>query len=33
VGQGCDDQFEFEFALDILLDGLERQRDRAGIAK
>ena len=23
VGQGCDDQFEFEFALDILLDGLE----------
>jgi hypothetical protein len=33
VGQGCDDQFEFEFALDILLDGLERQRDRAEIAK
>ena len=28
VGQGCDDQFEFEFALDLLLDGLERQRDR-----
>jgi AcrR family transcriptional regulator len=24
VGQGCDDQFEFEFALDILLDGVER---------
>jgi AcrR family transcriptional regulator len=24
VGQGCDDQFEFEFALDILLDGFER---------
>lgn len=24
VGQGCDDQFEFEFALDLLLDGLER---------
>jgi len=23
VGQGCDDQFEFEFALDLLLDGLE----------
>ena len=23
----CDDQFEFEFALDLLLDGLERQRD------
>jgi AcrR family transcriptional regulator len=29
VGQGCDDQFEFEFALDLLLDGLERLRDRA----
>ena len=24
VGTGCDDQFEFEFALDILLDGFER---------
>jgi AcrR family transcriptional regulator len=24
VGQGCDDQFEFEFALDTLLDGFER---------
>jgi AcrR family transcriptional regulator len=24
VGSGCDDQFEFEFALDIVLDGLER---------
>jgi hypothetical protein len=24
VGQGCDDQFEFEFALDLLLDGLDR---------
>jgi AcrR family transcriptional regulator len=23
----CDDQFEFEFALDLLLDGLERLRD------
>jgi AcrR family transcriptional regulator len=23
---GCDDQFEFEFGLDLLLDGLERQR-------
>ncbi|MGW7100989.1 TetR/AcrR family transcriptional regulator [Streptomyces sp. NPDC054838] len=23
VGQGCDDQFEFEFALDLLLDGFE----------
>jgi AcrR family transcriptional regulator len=25
---GCDDQFEFEFGLDLLLDGLERLRDR-----
>lgn len=24
VGAGCDDQFEFEFALDLLLDGFER---------
>lgn len=24
VGAGCDDQFEFEFALDLTLDGLER---------
>jgi AcrR family transcriptional regulator len=24
VGQGCDDQSEFEFALDLLLDGFER---------
>ena len=24
VGPGCDDQFEFKFALDLLLDGLER---------
>ena len=29
VGPGCDDQFEFEFALDLLLDGLERLRDTA----
>jgi AcrR family transcriptional regulator len=28
VGGGCDDQFEFEFALDLMLDGLERLRDR-----
>jgi len=30
VSQGCDDQFEFEFALDLLLDGFEslRQADR-----
>ena len=24
VGPGCDDQYEFEFALDLLLDGFER---------
>jgi AcrR family transcriptional regulator len=29
VGSGCDDQFEFEFALDLLLAGLERLRDQA----
>jgi AcrR family transcriptional regulator len=28
LGSGCDDQFEFEFGLDLLLDGLERLRDR-----
>jgi AcrR family transcriptional regulator len=28
VGQGCDDQFEFEFALDLMLDGLERLHNR-----
>jgi AcrR family transcriptional regulator len=28
VGGGCDDQFEFEFALDLMLDGLARLRDR-----
>jgi AcrR family transcriptional regulator len=27
VGAGCDDQFEFEFALDVLLDGFERLHD------
>jgi AcrR family transcriptional regulator len=26
VGPGCDDQFEFEFALDLLLDGIEQLR-------
>ena len=26
VGKGCDDQFEFEFGLDLILDGLERLR-------
>ena len=25
---GCDDDFEFVFALDLMLDGLERLRDR-----
>jgi AcrR family transcriptional regulator len=29
VGPGCDDQFEFEFALDLLLDGIERLKRRA----
>jgi Tetracyclin repressor-like, C-terminal domain len=29
VGSGCDDQFEFEFGLDLILDGLERLRDAA----
>jgi hypothetical protein len=30
----CDDQFEFEFALDLLLDGLARLRDlESGTAK
>jgi AcrR family transcriptional regulator len=27
LGAGCDDQFEFEFALDLLLDGLDRMRE------
>lgn len=25
---GCDDGFEFELAIDLILDGLERLRDR-----
>ena len=29
LGGGCDDQFEFEFGLDLILDGLERLRDDA----
>jgi AcrR family transcriptional regulator len=29
VGPGCDDQFEFEFALDLLLDGFERLHAQA----
>jgi AcrR family transcriptional regulator len=28
VGAGCDDQFEFEFALDLMLDGIERLKER-----
>ncbi|MFJ6775910.1 TetR/AcrR family transcriptional regulator [Kitasatospora sp. NPDC091257] len=28
VGNGCDDQFEFEFALDLLLDGFARLHGR-----
>jgi len=28
VGSGCDDQYEFEFALDLILDGLERLCER-----
>jgi AcrR family transcriptional regulator len=29
VGAGCDDQFEFEFALDLTLDGLEGLKGRS----
>lgn len=29
VGSGCDDQFEFEFALDLLLDGIEALHRRS----
>jgi AcrR family transcriptional regulator len=29
VGPGCDDQFEFEFALDLMLDGLEKLKHRS----
>ena len=28
VGPGCDDHFEFEFALDLLLDGIEKLRQQ-----
>ena len=28
AGSGCDDQFEFEFALDLLLDGIERLHEQ-----
>ena len=30
VGGGCDDQFEFEFALDLILEGLEHLRSAEG---
>ena len=33
VGQGCDDQYEFEFALDLLLDGFERLRQRQSLVQ
>jgi AcrR family transcriptional regulator len=29
VGAGCDDQFEFEFALDLMLEGLEKLKRRS----
>jgi hypothetical protein len=28
VGQGCDDQFEFEFALDVLLNSFEKLHEQ-----
>jgi AcrR family transcriptional regulator len=28
IGPGCDDQFEFEFSLDLMLDGFERLHER-----
>ena len=33
VGAGCDDQFEFEFALDLLLDGIERLHERRWVSR
>jgi AcrR family transcriptional regulator len=33
VGPGCDDRFEFEFALDLLLDGLERLKDGTQVSR
>ncbi|MBT2515434.1 TetR/AcrR family transcriptional regulator [Arthrobacter sp. ISL-30] len=33
VGSGCDDQFEFEFALDLQLDGFERLRQQGWSSK
>ena len=28
VGEGCDDQYEFEFALDLVLNGFERLKQQ-----
>ena len=33
VGHGCDDQFEFEFALDLLLDGFQRLHEQGWTSK
>jgi hypothetical protein len=33
VGQGCDDQLEFELALDLLLDGLERLLEKSSVSR
>jgi AcrR family transcriptional regulator len=33
AGQGCDEQFEFEFALDLLLDGFDRLRAQGWSSK
>ena len=33
VGHGCDDQFEFEFALDLLLDGFQRLNEQGWTSK
>jgi hypothetical protein len=34
VGGGCDEQYEFQFALDLLLDGVERlHRDGGSSAR
>jgi AcrR family transcriptional regulator len=33
VGQGCDDQFEFEFGLDLLLEGFEKLRQKELLSK
>jgi AcrR family transcriptional regulator len=33
VGQGCDDQFEFEFGLDLLLDGFAHLQQQESLSK